>query len=71
MSPISSSTPLWIAARLLTKEHAREFFKCWTKVAKGFETEEIHDLRVASRRLRECLALFEPCFGGKGTLCAQ
>jgi len=65
MSPISSTTPLWIAARLLIKEHGKEFFKGWTKVAKGFETEEIHDLRVASRRLRECLALFEPCFCAK------
>ena len=62
MSTISSTTPLWIAARQLLAEHGREFFKCWAKVAKGFETEDIHDLRVASRRLREGLALFEGCF---------
>jgi len=63
MSPISGTTPLWIAARLLLEEHGKEFFKRWSKVAGGFETEEIHDLRVASRRLREALTLFAPCFG--------
>jgi len=66
MSTISSSTPLWIAARQLLDEYGRDFFRCWAKVAKGFDTEDIHDLRVASRRLREGLALFAPCYPGKG-----
>ena len=66
MSPISSTTPLWIAARQLLEANGKEFFKRWAKVARGFDLEDIHDLRVASRRLREGLALFEPCFGGRG-----
>lgn len=62
---ISGSTPLWSAARLLLAAHGKEFFKRWRQVAQGFHAEDIHDLRVASRRLREALALFEPCFEGK------
>jgi CHAD domain-containing protein len=66
MSTVTSTTPLWIAARQLLDAHTREFFKYWSKVVKKLEAEDIHDLRVASRRLREALALFEPCFPGKG-----
>jgi CHAD domain-containing protein len=65
-APVTGATPLWIAARQLLQFHSHEFFRHWVKVAKRFEAEEIHDLRVASRRLREALALFEPCFPGKG-----
>jgi CHAD domain-containing protein len=65
MSTVSRTTPLWIAARQLLEAQGAEFFKCWAKVAKKLEVEEIHDLRVASRRLREALALFEPCFRAK------
>jgi len=66
MSPVSSTTPLWIAARILVRAYSEDFFQHWAKVAKNFEAEEIHDLRVASRRLREGLALFQPCFPEKG-----
>jgi CHAD domain-containing protein len=65
MFPISSITPLWIAARKLLEAHGEEFFLLWGKVAKGFGVEDIHDLRVASRRLQEGLALFAPCFPDK------
>ena len=65
MSTVSSTTPLWIAARQLIEANAKDFFKRWAKVAKEFDVEEIHDLRVASRRLREGLALFETCFAPK------
>lgn len=61
----AARTPLWSAARQLTAAHAKEFFKHWRKVAKGFDAEDIHDLRVASRRLREALALFADCFPEK------
>lgn len=64
-STISAATPLWIAARQMLKIHGKEFFKRWSKVVKSYDVEEIHDLRVASRRLREALALFEPCFAEK------
>jgi CHAD domain-containing protein len=65
MPAICATTPLWIAARQLLEAHGKEFFKRWDKVVRSFEVEDIHDLRVASRRLREALALFEPCFAGK------
>ena len=65
MPTVSATTPLWIAARLLLKEHGKDFFKLLAKVAKGFDVDDIHDLRVASRRLREALALVQPCFPGK------
>jgi CHAD domain-containing protein len=66
MTPISSTTPLWTAARSLVRSCNDDFFRRWAKVAKDFEAEDIHDLRVASRRLREALALFERCFPEKG-----
>jgi CHAD domain-containing protein len=62
MPTVSRTTPLWIAARQLLEAQGQDFFRCWAKLARKLEVEEIHDLRVASRRLRECLALFEPCF---------
>lgn len=62
MHTVSSTTPLWIAARKLLGAQGAELFLHWAKVAEDFGAEDIHDLRVASRRLREGLALFAPCF---------
>jgi CHAD domain-containing protein len=61
------SAPLWSASRLLLSELESDFFQRWKKVAKRFEEDDVHDLRVASRRLREGLALFSPCFPQKQT----
>lgn len=58
---VTASTPLWIAARTLLADHVDDFFAHWEKTAETFEEEEVHDFRVASRRLREALALFSPC----------
>jgi CHAD domain-containing protein len=58
---VNASTPLWIACRTLLAEHADKFFLRWDDAAESFEEEDIHDFRVASRRLREALALFSPC----------
>ena len=55
-------TPLWMAARGLLAERGADFFSRWEKVAETFGPEDIHDLRVASRRLREALSLFAPCY---------
>jgi CHAD domain-containing protein len=57
---VTASTPLWIACRTLLAEHCDEFFSEWEKAAETYEEEDIHDFRVASRRLREALALFSP-----------
>ena len=59
---IEGTTPLWIAARVLLYERGDDFFRRRDKVLKTFDAEDIHDLRVASRRLREGLALFAPCY---------
>jgi len=59
---IEGTTPLWIAARVLLHERGDDLFRRRDKVLKTFDPDDIHDLRVASRRLREGLALFAPCY---------
>ena len=59
---LSPRTPLWSAARELLAGRVADFAGRWQKVRKGFDPEDIHDLRVSSRRLREGLALFEPLY---------
>lgn len=53
---------MWIGVRVLLYERVNDFFRCREKVLKCWEREDIHDLRVASRRMREGLTLFEPCY---------
>jgi CHAD domain-containing protein len=62
MMILIKKTPVWIAARGLLAERGAELFRCWEQTATSFDTEDIHDLRVASRRLREGLTLFAPCY---------
>jgi CHAD domain-containing protein len=57
--------PLWASSRALLAGHGEEFFSRWKKVARRVEEDEVHDLRVASRRLREGLTLFAPLLPGK------
>lgn len=59
---VEGTTPLWIAVRILLSERGEDFFKRRDKALKTFDPEDIHDLRVSSRRLREGLALFAPCY---------
>src|SRR5512136_2315517 len=59
---VDGSTQLWVAARVLLCERGDDFFMRWDKVLKTSDPEDIHDLRVSSRRLREGLALFAPCY---------
>jgi len=66
MTPVEAATPLWAAATLLLDERVRDFFRRRDRVLKTFDPEDIHDLRVASRRLREGLLLFAPCYPGDG-----
>lgn len=62
---VNGSTPIWIAARALLAVRVDDFFSQWVMVLERFDPEEIHDLRVASRRLREGLTLFAPCYQPK------
>lgn len=59
---ISARTPLWVAAPVLLAARIDDFFARWRKVLKTFDAEDIHDLRVSSRRLREGCALFAPLY---------
>jgi CHAD domain-containing protein len=59
---VGDATPLWLAARLTLAAKGEELFKLRRKVLRDFDPEDIHDLRVCSRRLREALQLFAPCF---------
>ena len=63
---MEAATPLWAAATVLLDERERDFFRRRDRVLKTFDPEDIHDLRVASRRLREGLLLFAPCYPGDG-----
>lgn len=54
------SIRLWFASRTILTAAAKLFFANRKKASKTLEEEQLHDLRVASRRLREALALFEP-----------
>lgn len=51
-------TPLWVASKGLLAERGSDFFRCLETASTTFDPEDIHDLRVASRRLREGLSLF-------------
>lgn len=55
-------TPLWIASKGLLAERGSDFFRCLELAATTFDPIDIHDLRVASRRLREGLSLFRGCY---------
>ncbi len=59
---LKKNTPLWFAACRILADRASDFFRCWKQTAETFDREDIHDLRVASRRLREGLTLFAPCY---------
>lgn len=56
------SIRLWFASRTILAAAVKLFFVNWKKASQTLEEEQLHDLRVASRRLREALALFETCF---------
>jgi CHAD domain-containing protein len=59
---VEGTTPLWIAVRIFLSERGEDFFRRREKALRTFDPEDIHDLRVSSRRLREGLALFAPCY---------
>jgi CHAD domain-containing protein len=65
LSYVTAATPLWIAARALLARRGVELFLQWSKARQRLDLKEIHDLRVATRRVREGFALFRPCFSEK------
>lgn len=53
------------AARRVVKVRAKEVFKRADGVLDLGEVEHVHDMRVATRRLRAALEVFEECFPRK------
>lgn len=53
------------AARRVVKVRAKEVFEQAVGVLDLEEVERVHDMRVATRRLRAALEVFEPCFPRK------
>ncbi|QWV94428.1 CHAD domain-containing protein [Geomonas oryzisoli] len=56
---------LWFAASHLLAVLRKDIFAHWRGALRGFDLDEVHDLRVSSRRLREGLALFAPLLSQK------
>lgn len=54
-----------VAAKRVVKVRAREVFKHADGVLDLGEVERVHDMRVATRRLRAALEVFEECFPRK------
>jgi CHAD domain-containing protein len=54
-----------VAARRVVKVRAKEVFKQADGVLDLSQVERVHDMRVATRRLRAALEVFEDCFPRK------
>ena len=68
---LSEETPFAAAAANVLAVRARELFDHSADVLDVADVERVHDMRVATRRLRAVLEIFEPCFppgGFKGAL---
>lgn len=58
----AGSMQTWLAARYFLLDRSDDFQQQFTRAKERFDAEAIHDLRVSSRRFRECLAIFADCF---------
>jgi CHAD domain-containing protein len=54
--------PYALAAARIVRTRADELFEYAENVLDTSDIERVHDMRVASRRLRAVLEIFEPCF---------
>lgn len=63
---VSADTPLSEAAPAILRARADALLDLEVTSAGGMGPEAVHDLRVASRRLREALRLLAPAYGGRG-----
>lgn len=62
---LDCEAPFSVAAAHVIKVRAKEVFKHAEGVLDLTEVERVHDMRVATRRLRAALEIFEPCFPRK------
>src|SRR4051812_22792515 len=63
--PISPAEPFGTAARRVLAVRAREFLDYVPAARTGHDIEHLHDLRVAGRRLRAVLEVFDAAFAPK------
>jgi CHAD domain-containing protein len=54
--------PYALAAARIVRQRSEELFAHEEGVLDTTDIERVHDMRVASRRLRAVLEIFEPCF---------
>lgn len=62
---VTPTTPVGRAAGWILSDRCRPLFELETKVLSGQDADAVHDMRVASRRVREALALFAPVYPSK------
>jgi CHAD domain-containing protein len=62
---LDCEAPFGLAAAEVVKVRAEEVFVQSQGVLDLGDVERVHDMRVATRRLRAALEIFEPCFPGK------
>jgi CHAD domain-containing protein len=63
--PLRCEEPFGAAAARVVSTRADELLELSQGVLDTDDIERLHDMRVASRRLRAAMELFEPCFPGK------
>jgi len=68
---ITADAPLWIASRAMISSRGDELMHTWELATKSYSLDAIHDLRVASRRLREAATLFASCYPVKRFSCIK
>lgn len=64
-SGVSPGDSMTVAATRIVDDRAKRMFELREAVLDPKNVEAVHDMRVASRRLRTVLEIFEPCFDGK------
>jgi CHAD domain-containing protein len=62
---VDCEAPFALAAALVVEARSREVFEHASGVLDLEDVERVHDMRVATRRLRAALEIFEPCFPRK------
>jgi CHAD domain-containing protein len=59
---VDAFEPFAVAAARIVRRRADELFAAEENVLDTTDIERVHDMRVASRRLRAVLEIFAPCF---------
>ncbi|MBI5231889.1 MAG: CHAD domain-containing protein, partial [Coriobacteriales bacterium] len=62
LSAIEPTTPVGIAAPVILWSKARPLFELHAQALAGDDADAVHDIRLAARRTREALEIFEPLY---------